>query len=60
VAKKRFDVEVPDGQHLGVSRGTDGAYRAHLFHDDTNELVGHAELFEVDEDEADPSGNGYP
>lgn len=48
---KRFEVEVPDGQHLGYSRGTDGARRAHLFRDDTNQLVGHAELFEVVEDE---------
>lgn len=48
--KKRFDVEIPDGQHLGFSRDTDGAYRAHLFDDETNGLVGHAELFEVQED----------
>ena len=50
MAMKRFDVEVPDGQHLGYSRGTDGAFRAHLFRDDTNGLAGHAELFEVAED----------
>ncbi|QYF89575.1 hypothetical protein [Arthrobacter sp. PAMC25284] len=52
MAKKRFDVEVPDGQHLGFSRDTDGAYRAHLFDNETNDLVGHAELFEPDEDDA--------
>ncbi|MCC9205170.1 hypothetical protein [Arthrobacter sp. zg-Y769] len=46
MARKRFDVEIPDGQHLGFSRDTDGAYRAHLFDDETNDLVGHAELFE--------------
>lgn len=53
LAKKRFDVEIPDGQHLGLSRDTDGAYRAHLFADETNDLVGHAELFEPDEDNID-------
>lgn len=46
MARKRFDVEIPDGQHLGFSRDRDGAYRAHLFDDETNRLVGHAELFE--------------
>lgn len=49
--RKRFDVEIPDGRHLGFSRDTGGAYRAHLFDDETNELVGHAELFEPEEDE---------
>ena len=57
--RKRFDVEVPDGQHLGFSRDTDGAYRAHLFSDESNDLVGHAELFEPDEDKADSSDGGY-
>lgn len=52
MAKKRFDVEVPDGQHLGISRDTNGAYRAHLFDDETNDLVGHAELFEPPEDDS--------
>ena len=51
--RKRFDVEVPDGQHLGFSRDTEGAYRAHLFNDEGNDLAGHAELFEPDD--ADPS-----
>lgn len=61
MALKRFDVEVPDGQHLGYSRRTDGALRAHLFRDDTNELAGHAELFEVGEDELGPrrANDGY-
>lgn len=48
MARENFDVEVPEGSHLGFSRDTDGAYRAHLFDDETNELVGHAELFEPD------------
>jgi hypothetical protein len=50
MTRQKFDVEVPDGQHLGFSRDTDGAYRAHLFDNETNDLVGHAELFEPDED----------
>lgn len=52
MATKRFDVEIPDGQHLGFSRDTDGAYRAHLFDDETNGLVGHAELFERESEES--------
>lgn len=51
MAREKFDVEVPEGTHLGFSRDTDGAYRAHLFDDKTNELVGHAELFGPAEDE---------
>jgi hypothetical protein len=53
MALKKYNVEVPDGQHLGLSRDTDGAYRAHLFDDESNDLVGHAELFVPEEDEAD-------
>lgn len=53
MARERFDVEVPDGQHLGVSRDTDGAFRAHLFDDKTNGLVGHAELFAPGDDDMD-------
>jgi hypothetical protein len=53
--RKRFDVEIPDGQRLGFSRDTDGAYRAHLFDVETNDLVGHAELFEPDEEPSSPS-----
>jgi len=56
--KQRFDVDVPEGHHLGYSRGTDGARRAHLFRDDTNELAGHAELFAVDDDEWPPTPGG--
>lgn len=51
VPKENFDVEVPEGTHLGFSRDTDGAHRAHLFDDETNELVGHAELFKSAEDQ---------
>ncbi len=53
MARQRFDVEVPDGQHLGFSRDTDGALRAHLFDDETNGLVGHAELFAPGDDDMD-------
>lgn len=56
MARERFDVEIPDGQHLGFSRDTDGAYRAHLFDDKSNDLVGHAELFEPSVD-AEPWPN---
>lgn len=45
---QRFDVDVPDGHRLGYSRDTDGARRALIFRNDTNELAGHAELFEVE------------
>lgn len=49
-----MEAEVPDGAHLDFSRDTDGAYRGTL-RDDNNKLIGHAELFEVsdDEDESD-------
>lgn len=47
MAKKRFEVDVPDGQHLGHSKDSGGAYRGLMFDDKTNELVGHAELREV-------------
>lgn len=51
--RRRFDVDIPEGQHLGFSRDTDGAYRAHLFDDETGGLVGHAELHEVVEEAQD-------
>lgn len=60
MARKSVEVEVPDGQHLGFSRNTDGALRAHLFDDETNQLAGHAELFEVDEDDGTSPGDGIP
>lgn len=58
--RERFDVEVPEGTHLGVSRDTDGAYRAHLFDDDTNGLVGHAELFQPADDDTEPAEDPSP
>jgi hypothetical protein len=59
MARENFDVDVPDGTHLGFSRDTDGAYRAHLFDDETNELVGHAELFEPEADDHASADPGY-
>ena len=56
---QRFNVEIPEGHHLGHSRGTDGARRAHLFRDDTNELAGHAELFAVAGDDWCPRTSNY-
>lgn len=46
MAKKRFEVDVPDGQHLGKVRDSGGT-RGLLFDDKTGKLVGHAELREV-------------
>jgi hypothetical protein len=43
---------VPKGTHLAYSKGPSGTHRALLFTNDTNELVGPAELIE-DEDEDD-------
>lgn len=48
MGKKRFEVEVPDGQHLGQSKDSGGAYRGLLF-DKAGKLVGHADLREVDD-----------
>lgn len=47
MVKKRFEVDIPEGQHLGRARDSDGT-RALLFDDKTNKLVAHAELREVD------------
>lgn len=58
MAEKIFKVEVPDGQHLGRAKGSDGEYRGLLFDDDNN-LVGHAELSEVDGDDTS-SSDDYP
>lgn len=49
MARKRFDVEIPDGLRLGFSHGVGGAFKAHLF-DRDNKLVGHANLFEPEDE----------
>ncbi|MCB1284278.1 MAG: hypothetical protein KDB20_08125 [Microthrixaceae bacterium] len=56
MAEKIFRVEVPDGQHLGRARGEDGDYRGLLFDADNN-LVGHAQLSEVDDTDEDDHRN---
>ncbi len=48
--RKKFEVEIPDGTHLDFSRDTHGARRGTLRDDVNNDLVGQAELFEVDDD----------
>jgi hypothetical protein len=42
---------VPDGTHLAYSKGPSGTHRALLFTNDTNELVGPAELIEVEDED---------
>lgn len=44
-----YEPIVPEGQHLGTSRETDGAVVGHLFDDETNQLKGHAAWQWVDE-----------
>lgn len=50
--RKRFDVDIPDGHRLGFSHDEAGAFRAHIF-DSESRLVGHANLFEVHEEDSD-------
>lgn len=49
-----YEPIVPEGQHLGNSRTTDGAVTGHLF-DNANNLMGHAAWQYVDEPEEDRS-----
>lgn len=58
MVRKRYDVEVPEGTHLGWSRDANGGHRAHLFDDETGRLVGHAELFESQRDDYGAPGAG--
>jgi hypothetical protein len=50
VNAKKYWVEIPVGMHLGSSRDSEGS-RGLLFDDKTNTLQGHADLFEVEEDD---------
>jgi len=50
MAKKLLQTDVPEGMRLGMVKDSEGV-RGLLFDDKTNKLVGHAELFEVDDDE---------
>lgn len=49
MARKLVEVEVPEGARLGFARDTEGGMRGLLFDEETNELVGHATLYDVDE-----------
>ncbi len=56
--KQRFEVDVPEGTHLSMSRQVDGGYSALLRDDETNEVVTHAVLLTPDDEEDDWS-NGF-
>ena len=51
MVQKLVAVEVPEGMRLGKAKDSGGGSRGLLF-DKENKLVGHAELFDVDEDHA--------
>lgn len=60
MAEKIFRVEIPEGQHLGRVKGEDDLRRGLLFDADNN-LVGHAEMSEVnDEGEDDSTAYAQP
>ena len=46
-----YRVIIPEGTHLAHSKNTEGAFRGALLDDETNQVSGQAELFEVDRDE---------
>ena len=48
----------PEGTHLASSRNTDGAFRGTYLNDETNQIGGQAELFEVDRNEREDESNG--
>jgi hypothetical protein len=51
--KQRFEVDVPEGTHLSMSRQVDGGYSALLRDDETNDVVTHAVLLTPDDEEGD-------
>ena len=51
MSRQRFDVEIPDGIRLGFAQNSDGGMRGLLFDQRTSKLIGHAELFEPEEEE---------
>ena len=60
MSRQLFEVEVPEGTHLGFARDGDGALRGLLFDDETNDLVSHAKLYEhVEVDCSSPTDDGY-
>lgn len=48
-----YRVNIPKGTHLARSKNTEGAFRSAVLDDETNQVSGQAELFEVDRDEDD-------
>lgn len=46
-----YRVKLKEGTHLASSQDTHGTFRGTLYDDETNKLVGHAELEKVDESE---------
>ena len=48
-----YRVNIPKGTHLARSKNTEGAFRGAVLDDETNQVSGQAELFEVDRDEDD-------
>lgn len=46
MARKVVEVEIPDGTRLGFAQDAEGGRRGLLFDNETNKLVGHAELFD--------------
>lgn len=58
MGRRLVAAEVPDGTRLGFSRDGEGGMRGLLFDDETNHLVGHATLYDVDDHSLDtPQGN---
>ena len=49
--EKLYRVKTKEGTHLASSKKTEGAKRANLLDDDSNEFSGNAELIEVDVEE---------
>jgi len=57
-----YRVNIPKGTHLARSKNTEGAFRGAVLDDETNQVSGQAELFEVDrdeEDETEASGDSH-
>lgn len=50
MARHRFEVEVPEGTHLSFSRKDDGGFSA-LLRDKNNDLVDHAVLYPIDDED---------
>lgn len=55
---QKFEAEIPEGTHLGFAQSPEGGMRGLLFDNETNELIGHAQFFEVAE--GDQADEGHP